>query len=159
MKKPFAVAALVLCLLATTSQEQVCYEIGDIECTNTSAGMIASWPVSQDFRDHILDTIDRLRLKNELSQDELIFCIPIFNAVKNEFRGQVASSSINEFNMTQPYRGVLLDGRHGPHFSSPHYMLNRNRWGLMDTLVMHEVAHHRGYAGNGATAAEECIDL
>lgn len=47
---------------APTPQEQTCYEIGEIECVNTAAGWIATWPASQEFRDHMIETIDLLEL-------------------------------------------------------------------------------------------------
>ena len=79
--------------------------------------------------------------------------------MKGDFRAQVvAGSGIYEFNMTQYHNGVILDGRHGPLHSHPHYMFNRRNWGLMGTLVIHEVAHHAGYVGSSASVAEECLD-
>ena len=39
-------------MFAPALQEQECHEIGQIERVNTSAGLIATWPGNQAFRDH-----------------------------------------------------------------------------------------------------------
>ena len=143
---PFLTACVVsAAMVAPTSQEQECYEVGQIECVNTSAGWIATWPASQEFRDHMIATIDMLELSDELNWQEQEFCIPILATVKGEFRGQVlAGLGIYEFDMNHYHNGVQLQGRHAPFHGHPHYMFNRRRWGLMGTLMTHEVSASHG---------------
>lgn len=145
---------------APVPQEQECYEVGEIECVNTSAGWVATWPASQEFRDHMIETIDLLELSGDLNWQQQEFCVPILNNVKGEFRSQVLTGlGIYEFNMSHYHEGVQLQGRHAPGHGHPHYMFNRGRWGLMGTLMMHEVAHHRGLTHSSANTAETCLDL
>ncbi len=152
--------ASVVMITAATIQQAECYETGEIVCVNTSAGQLATWPVSDDFRTHMRETIDGLSLKDDLPDDEAAFCLPIFGYVKGDFRTQlIGGNNIYEFHQTDYINSVIVYGKHLPHFDHPHFIFNRGRWGLMDRLIMHEAAHHRGYANNGASAAEECIDL
>ena len=157
---PFLMAIAVSATALAPTQEQECYEVGQIECVNTSAGWIATWPASQEFRDHMIETIDLLELSGDLNWQQQEFCQPILDNVKGEFRIQVfAGLGIYEFDMNHYHNGVQLWGRHAPGHGHPHYMFNRRRWGLMGTLMMHEVAHHRGHTHSSANAAEQCLDL
>ena len=88
MKRFLPVAFVALTVGATIAftplhmpapQEQECYEVGEIECVNTSAGWIATWPMSQAFRDHIVTTIDGLELSDQLSLQQYEFwTCPVF---------------------------------------------------------------------------------
>ena len=62
---------------APVPQEQECYEVGEIECVNTSAGWVATWPASQEFRDHMIETIDLLELSGDLNWQQQEFCVPM----------------------------------------------------------------------------------